>query len=65
VSQIREIAVTCSPTALTAVAICRADGRSDTDPNAKRRPEPAHEPMSRVMSADSTVVCASVRLVSE
>jgi hypothetical protein len=56
VSQIRDIDATGASTGPMAAAICWADGRSDTEPTANRRPDPMQEPMSRVMRAASAVV---------
>ena len=61
----RRMAAIGVPAPVSAVAIFRADGRSDTVPTAKRRPEPIVDPISIVMIRASTVICVAARMVSE
>jgi hypothetical protein len=70
------IAITSASTAPIAAAIAAAVGRSDgpprraaatPEPKAYRRPDPAAEPISKVISSDSKVTCvfpALTRLAS-
>ena len=64
-SEIRRMATTGAPTALSASAICRGRGRSVIEPSAYRSPDPQAEPSSTVISSENTVVCLlAARLAS-